>query len=197
MCVCYAVLIPTLREMQLEGLCLSSTTLERPSESGKETEGDRKKTETEAGGNDEKEMPTAFYRPLIDSISEQSIQRRAITAMQQQCREAQLLQQRCGSSASWRSVPLWGWLLLLCLGWNEIGMIFSFASRNWLVLPLLLLSLLLCAGVFISGQMEVATQGARHATQLLRLLLQPFLHGLLKRMTDMMDVSRERNGHEK
>ncbi|CDJ69606.1 Protein SEY1, related [Eimeria necatrix] len=182
------LLIPTLREMQLERLSLSSPTLEAAAgetETGKQTDAAAQAHAT----NEKQPMPAAFYRPLIDSISEQAIQRRAVASMQQQCREAQLLQQRCGSGASWRSVPLWGWLLLICLGWNEIGMVVSFATSNWLILPLLLLGLLLGAAVLVSGQMGIATNSAKHMTQLVRLLLQPFLYGLLKRATDLMDPS--------
>ncbi|OEH77055.1 root hair defective 3 GTP-binding protein [Cyclospora cayetanensis] len=180
-------LIPTLREVQLERLSLTTVTLEAHEESE-----DMAERAVDTDGEDDKDrkpMPAAYYRPLIDPISAQTIQRKAVAAMQQQCREAQLLQQRCGSSASWRSVPMWGWLLLVCLGWNEIAMVFSFMTRNWLALPLLFMALLLVAGVFMSGQVEVATHGARHAVQLIRLLLQPFLHGLLKTVTDMMDPS--------
>lgn len=79
--------------------------------------------------------------------------------------------------------------MLICLGWNEIGMVVSFATSNWLILPLLLLGLLLGVAVLVSGQMGIATHSAKHLTQLVRLLLQPFLYGLLKRATDLMDVS--------
>lgn len=179
------MLIPTLREVQLRRLSVLHSTLEDKDLT------DEQDIAAAAGGKEESNhaMPAAFYRPLIDSISAQAIQRKAVATMQQQCREAQLLQQRCSNRASWRAVPLWGWVLLLCLGWDELGMVLSFVSSSWLVLPLLVLLLVFGAAVFLSGQFGFATHSAKQAAQLLRLLLQPLLHGLLRKATDMMDVS--------
>ncbi|KAL8439444.1 hypothetical protein Efla_004608 [Eimeria flavescens] len=177
-------LIATLREVQLEDLSLSSPTLQRLASEGK----GEKAEDLKNGEEEETRIPAAFFKPLLDALSEQTIQRKAVSVMQQQCREAQLLQQRCGSGVSWRSVPLWGWLLLLCLGWNELAAVVSFTTSSWLLLPMLLLLLLLGAGVAFSGRLDVLLNGTSHITQLLRLLLQPFLYGMLRRLTDLMDV---------
>ncbi|KAL8273934.1 hypothetical protein Esti_002113 [Eimeria stiedai] len=177
-------LIAALREVQLEHLSLSSPTLQAAAsgdEEGEEVGG--------AAGAGDESIPAAFWKPLIDALTEQTIQRKAVSVMQQQCREAQLLQQRCGSGVSWRSVPLWGWLLLLCLGWNELAAVVSFASSSWLLLPMLLLLLLLGGGVVLSGRLDTVLQGTSHVTQLTKLLLQPFLYGLLRRLTEMVDPS--------
>ncbi|KAL8443384.1 hypothetical protein Emed_006840 [Eimeria media] len=175
-------LIAALREVQLEHLSLSSPTLQASGEGDKEGE----KGDGESG---DESIPSSFFKPLIDALSEQTIQRKAVSVMQQQCREAQLLQQRCGTGVSWRSVPLWGWLLLLCLGWNELAAVISFASSSWLLLPMLLMLLLLGGGVVVSGRLDTVLQGTSHLTQLIKLLLQPFLFGLLRRLTEMVDPS--------
>ena len=186
------MLIPTLREVQLSRLSLLSSTLEdKDLKEGQEAEAGAAAAGAAAAGEEglKHSMPASFYRPLIDAISAQSIQRKAVATMQQQCREAQLLQQRCSSRASWRAVPLWGWVLLLCLGWDELGFVLSFISSSWvLLLPLLLLLLLLAGAVFLTGKLDLVTNSAKHAAQLVRLLLQPFLYGLLRRATDMMEV---------
>lgn len=169
-----AVLLPALATLQLPDFCILSDTLQgQPSSTSKAAEAMAV-------------LPEGWSGPLIKDADIQNLKRKVLSSMQQQCREAQRLQQ--GAGASWRSVPLWGWLLLLALGWNELATVVGFAFSNWVVLLLLLplLSVLIVAAV--SGKLEIAGEGVNHFLKLFTLVARPVVHGALKKVADMIDV---------
>ncbi|KFH00221.1 root hair defective 3 gtp-binding protein [Toxoplasma gondii MAS] len=136
-------------------------------------------------------LPRNFFSELLDDLHTQAIHQKALRQMQQMCRDAQLLQQG-RTRVSWRSVPLWGWLILLALGWNELTAVLSFVTGNWIFFPVLLLALAAAAAALLTGNAQVALASLQHCLLLAKTVAVPLAKQVLVAALSAVDVSPKR-----
>ncbi|KEP65897.1 UNVERIFIED_CONTAM: root hair defective 3 gtp-binding protein (rhd3) protein [Hammondia hammondi] len=181
------VLLPTFACMRLHPLSVTTSTLFPPaaSEAPKGASSPASSAVFFAGSplsEAEKEelsvLPRHFFSELLDDLHTQAIHQKALRQMQQLCRDAQLLQQG-RTRVSWRSVPLWAWLIILALGWNELTAILSFLTSSWIFLPFLVLALAAAAGAVLTGNAQVALASLQHFLLLAKTVAVPLAKQVL------------------
>lgn len=141
-------------------------------------------------------LPPGYWAPLLDSLQSQALHQRALRQMQQLCRDAQTLQ-RGGAGLnrfSWQAIPLWGWLLLLALGWNELTAVLGWICSSWLTLPLVLLCVFAGGAAVCTGNVEVALTSLQHFVLVIRTIAVPLTRQVLLKALNLVEVNRQDSG---
>ncbi|CBZ55359.1 hypothetical protein NCLIV_057820 [Neospora caninum Liverpool] len=123
-------------------------------------------------------LPARFFSDLLDALQTQATHQKTLRQMQQMCRDAQMLQQG-RAAVSWRSVPLWGWLVLLALGWNELAALLHFVTGNWILLPFFLLTVVAVAAAVFTGNVGVVLASFNHFVLLAKTVAVPVAKQIL------------------
>ncbi|KJP89838.1 hypothetical protein AK88_00549 [Plasmodium fragile] len=95
-------------------------------------------------------LPNNFIK---DEIIEKG-KNKAKRKIQEICRDAQYIQET-GAKMSLKNVPLFFWVMLLVLGWNELLFFIRFFFRLNIILPLFLAVAVIVSTLFFNGNMEV------------------------------------------
>lgn len=95
-------------------------------------------------------LPNNFIK---DEVIEKG-KNKAKRKIQEICRDAQYIQET-GSKMSLKNVPLFFWVILLILGWNELLFFIRFFFRLNIILPLFLAAAVILSTLFFNGNMEV------------------------------------------
>ncbi|CAG9476072.1 unnamed protein product [Plasmodium vivax] len=95
-------------------------------------------------------LPNNFIK---DEIVEKG-KNKAKRKIQEMCRDAQYIQET-GAKMSLKNVPLFFWVILLILGWNELLFFTRFFFRLNIILPLFLAAAVILSTLVFNGNMEV------------------------------------------
>ncbi|PFH31042.1 root hair defective 3 gtp-binding protein (rhd3) protein [Besnoitia besnoiti] len=180
------VLVPTFACMRLHPLSISTASL-LPAAAESSPADFLDRPEFSAAEREElAPLPAQFFAPLLDALQAQTARQKTLRQMQQMCRDAQALQQGKGT-VSWRSVPLWGWLLLLALGWNELAAVLQFLTGNWIFFPIFLVALAAAAAAVFTGNVQVALASLQHFLLLAKTVALPVARELLVKALNAVD----------
>ncbi|ANQ10574.1 Protein SEY1-like protein [Plasmodium coatneyi] len=95
-------------------------------------------------------LPNNFIKEEIIEKGKNKAKRK----IQEICRDAQYIQET-GGKMSLKNVPLFFWVILLILGWNELLFFIRFFFRLNVILPLFFAVALILSTLFFNGNMEV------------------------------------------